>query len=226
MQRGDRTRDAVIAAATERFTRDGFDGTTTAEIAADAGVSEATVFGHFDSKAGLLVAVMRAHYEELAADVSAVADRPAAPAERLARLVHHWFRRMDEDWQLVRVFAQHGRYEADGVIGEAFRECNRSITRIMSRVIEDLKSAGAIREDVPTRLLRDAVFGTIEHTIIRRLATGRPRSLKRTGDELLTLLLHGASPPASPPASAAAGTDGPDLAAIDAKLDTLLDRLA
>ena len=55
VSRRERTRTALQAAATELFLEDGFDATTTRQIAARAGVSEMTLFRHFATKEALLL---------------------------------------------------------------------------------------------------------------------------------------------------------------------------
>src|ERR1700676_3418973 len=49
----DGRRKAIVAAAVPLFARNGFAGTTTRELAAAAGVSEALLFKHFPSKQSL-----------------------------------------------------------------------------------------------------------------------------------------------------------------------------
>jgi TetR/AcrR family transcriptional regulator len=51
-------RRQVLEAALDAFSRKGFEGTTTKEIAAAAGVTEAIVFRHFPSKQALYAAVL------------------------------------------------------------------------------------------------------------------------------------------------------------------------
>ena len=50
---GDERRRAIVMAAVPLFARNGFAGTTTRELAAAAGVSEALLFKHFPSKQSL-----------------------------------------------------------------------------------------------------------------------------------------------------------------------------
>ena len=50
-------REAMLDAAVLIFSRDGYDGGKTLEIAREAGVSEATLFKYFGSKHGLLSAL-------------------------------------------------------------------------------------------------------------------------------------------------------------------------
>ncbi len=47
------TKDKIIAAARELFEKNGFAGATTKEIASLAGISEVTLFRHFDTKRNL-----------------------------------------------------------------------------------------------------------------------------------------------------------------------------
>lgn len=54
------TRDAILAAALETYSKYGFRGATTRRIAETAGVNEVTIFRHFGSKEALLGEAVRA----------------------------------------------------------------------------------------------------------------------------------------------------------------------
>jgi TetR/AcrR family transcriptional regulator, transcriptional repressor of aconitase len=56
---GDDRRKAIVSAAVPLFARNGFAGTTTRELAAAAGVSEALLFRHFPSKQSLYQEILR-----------------------------------------------------------------------------------------------------------------------------------------------------------------------
>ena len=53
---GQQSKQRIIDAARERFTRDGYDQATVRAIAADAGVDVAMVYYFFDNKEGLFTA--------------------------------------------------------------------------------------------------------------------------------------------------------------------------
>jgi TetR/AcrR family transcriptional regulator, regulator of mycofactocin system len=57
----DATREKLLRAATQRFLAHGYDGTTAAAIADDAGVTERTFFRYFPTKADVLVANWQQH---------------------------------------------------------------------------------------------------------------------------------------------------------------------
>jgi TetR/AcrR family transcriptional repressor of mexJK operon len=57
-------RAAILEAARQMFTRQGFDGTSMDQIAALAGVSKLTIYSHFGDKDALFVAVVNAYCEQ------------------------------------------------------------------------------------------------------------------------------------------------------------------
>lgn len=215
--RGDRTRRAIVAAARERFAARGFEDTTLGDVAADAGVSGPTVAFHFGSKAGLLTAVITEFYDGLIDRVEDAIDAPTSPAARLDAFARTWLRELDGSFALFGVFAAHGGLRAtDSESGVALRDNNRRITRLFERLVDDLKAEGTLRDDVSTRLLRDAFFGTAEHVLRAQVHTSRRLDHDRLADEILDLLLGGAG------RTTRAAQDDTRLAAIDRKLDRLL----
>src|SRR5579863_4053234 len=55
----DLTRQRILAAAQQVFSRDGFQGATTREIAREAGVNEVTIFRHFHTRDELLHSTLK-----------------------------------------------------------------------------------------------------------------------------------------------------------------------
>ena len=60
---GSDRRNQLLEAALEVFSRKGFEGTTTKEVAAAAGVTEAIIFRHFPTKQALYTAVLDHHVQ-------------------------------------------------------------------------------------------------------------------------------------------------------------------
>lgn len=215
--RGDRTRAAILTAAADHLAEHGLEGTRGAQVAADADVSEGTVWFHFGTKAGLLVAVMEDYYDRLVGDIAAVVDAADSPRARLEAFARFWLRRIAADLALVGEFERHGRAGHDPEVVAAFAGCNRRITRGFERLVEDLVATGEVRGDLPTWIVRDTFFGTAEHVLVGRAVTGRDTDLEQATELLLELLLHGAGRSTTP-------RSAPSLAVIDAKLDLLLER--
>ena len=188
-----------------------------AAVGEAAGVSEATVWFHFGTKAGLLVAVMEHYYDQLVAAIDDVVAAADAPRGRLDAFTRFWLERMTADLALVAEFQRHGRNGHDEEVVAAFARCNRLVTRRFERLVEDLVATQEVRAEVPTWMVRDVFFGTAEHLLVARAVTGRTTDLAAAADLLLDVLFRGVAPGTAP-------AGGPTLATIDAKLDTLLAR--
>ncbi|WP_406664201.1 CerR family C-terminal domain-containing protein [Gallaecimonas sp. GXIMD1310] len=72
--RGDATRQALIATATDVFAHSGYDGVSTRAIARAAGINQALISYHFGSKEGLYLAVFEAIAEALNEKISPLAS--------------------------------------------------------------------------------------------------------------------------------------------------------
>lgn len=94
MGRWERTHEALRAAAWQLFADRGYDATTTALIAARAGVSEMTLFRHFPTKEALLLADP---FDPVMAD--AVRTRPGGepPLRALAEGIRQTWQHLDAD---------------------------------------------------------------------------------------------------------------------------------
>ena len=62
--KADERRQEIIRAAMEVFARNGFGGSTTREIAENAGISEATIYSHFRNKEDLYTAIIDEKLQE------------------------------------------------------------------------------------------------------------------------------------------------------------------
>ncbi|MBR8837221.1 MAG: TetR/AcrR family transcriptional regulator [Stigonema ocellatum SAG 48.90 = DSM 106950] len=63
------TRDRILQAAQRLFASQGFDGTTTRDLAQAAGVAEGTLFRHFSNKKAILVEVASQGWVEILTDL-------------------------------------------------------------------------------------------------------------------------------------------------------------
>lgn len=68
-QSADSSRDRILQAAQRLFARQGFDGTTTRDLAQAAGVAEGTLFRHFSNKKAILVEVATQGWIEILTDL-------------------------------------------------------------------------------------------------------------------------------------------------------------
>lgn len=88
------TADRIIAAATELFLREGYKNTNLEQVAAAAGVTKPTVYSHFGSKAGLLLAITRAHATDRADSMSSALTPSGDPRRDLLEFAELFVQRV------------------------------------------------------------------------------------------------------------------------------------
>jgi AcrR family transcriptional regulator len=126
------TRERLLRAAADVFSRRGYDGTRVADIAKAAGVSNGALYAHFASKADLLVAALRTHgrrqlAEELAAD-------PSLPVTGLLLAIGRGLprhREPDEYLIVEALVAARRDAEVGGPMGDYVRERVAHLTGVV-----------------------------------------------------------------------------------------------
>jgi AcrR family transcriptional regulator len=114
-QQAERTRELIAAAARARFLESGWAGTSIRSVAEQAGVSEATVYSVYGTKAGLATSLIDA--AERSADVQqAIAElqeRVGDPIAQLRAFVAFDRRLFERGGDVLRTVAEARRQEPD-----------------------------------------------------------------------------------------------------------------
>jgi len=105
--------DRILSAALAAFAARGFDGATTREIAADAGVPQGLVSYHYASKQALWEAAADWMFRELAADLGSATEalRDVDPATRLRSVLKRFVRFSDAHPELHRFMVHEGSHD-------------------------------------------------------------------------------------------------------------------
>jgi len=192
-QRMQDRRDSIVDAARSAFAHSGFQGASVADIARAAGVSDGLVYRYFASKRDLLNAVLTEFYERTMADLEAIAAREAPFEDTLRALIRRHLSAFLADADLCRLFIAEVRTATD-YRGSSVHTLNRRYTSILTRLIEAAVASGEVRADIEVRLVRDVIFGSVEH-LAWAAANGRSLDVDRTAESIVALILHGLAPP-------------------------------
>lgn len=166
---GDSTRRRILEAAEKVFSRDGFQGATTREIAREAEVNEVTLFRHFRTRDDLLRETILyrtiAPEELLNSKAAWKSDLP----RQLEEYVRKYYALLLEREALVRAVVGEGR-----LLPPAVRQAVlEKMVPMRAALIERLQAAqkvGCIRQDLDlgcaVDILRDTVHtGMLRHTV-------------------------------------------------------------
>ncbi|WP_078311381.1 MULTISPECIES: TetR/AcrR family transcriptional regulator [unclassified Mycobacterium] len=84
------TREIVLAAAEKVFLQKGFHATTVAQIAAEAGRTQGSIYSNFESKDALCQQLLRIHYEGWLTQVALAMMAKESAADKLAIVETKW----------------------------------------------------------------------------------------------------------------------------------------
>ena len=166
---GDVTRQRLLEAAERVFSRDGFQGATTREIAREAGVNEVTLFRHFRTRDELLrdtILCRKISPDEL---LSAKSEWERDLPGQLAGYVRKYYEMLLEREALVRAVVGEGRLLPPAV-REVLIEKMAPMRAALVERLEVARRAGYVNPDVDlgcaVDILRDTVHtGMLRHTV-------------------------------------------------------------
>lgn len=182
-------RKRLLQAAVQTFGRRGFHEAKIAEIAAEAGVAEGTVYLYFRNKEDLLGCVFDETMDEVLAEARAIRGGPGTAAEKLTALVGRHLSFIGQDRDLASVFQIELRRSARLV--ERFSRSKLSeYFRLLDGVLKEGIASGELRKDLDPRIGARILFGAADEILSEWLLSGEPRPVA-DAEKLVGTLLHG-----------------------------------
>lgn len=125
----DELRDRIVAAATSRFVRDGFEETSVSAIAAEGAVGKGTIYTYFDSKESLLDACASAVFQELADTTNRAVEANADLGGFVHDLVRGFFTDLMPRLRVLLLYHRkdHGRSKAYAAMTRPFAAAVKSV---------------------------------------------------------------------------------------------------
>lgn len=190
-------REQIVSAALESFSRTGFSGTTTREIAAAAGVSEALLYRFFPDKEALYEAIIRRKLADAPADpYPREAARRGDDREVLRAVAAGMLKRMTADPSLMRLLL-HSGMEGHALSASFYRLRIRETLDFLEAYLRRRMRAGAIRR-LDASIVARAFCGAISHHVLM-LELFEAEKRRRTDpaafvEAVVTMTLQGLAP--------------------------------
>jgi AcrR family transcriptional regulator len=106
------TRSKILLTARHLFAHRGYDGTTTKELAENAGIAEGTLFRHFTNKKAILVEVATQGWVELLTDLLMELSEMAS-YEAIAQVIYKRMLHLGKNYEVMRVCFMEVQFHAD-----------------------------------------------------------------------------------------------------------------
>ncbi len=191
---GEQRREQIIDTAIELFSETGFAGTTTRRLAEAAGISEAALYLHFETKDALYQAIIRrkAHeHEEFAERLrAAVSEGPERMFREVARSMIEIHTR-DKAFLRLLLFSGLEQHALFRMFFEAqTRECGETLRSY----IEGLQGQGVFRPCDPRLAVRAFMGMLVQHLLTQEVFQLRELGVFSAGevvDTFVDLFLQG-----------------------------------
>lgn len=152
----------IMRAAREVFTEKGYSESLISDIAERAGVVEGTIYRFFENKRDLLQRVAEAWYIEMMEASEPGYGAAQGEWNRIHYVVYSHLQSVQRDPGLARLVFHELRPDPHYRSTRLYA-LNRQYTRRIPEIVRDGAARGVFRADVSPSLVRDMVYGTMEH---------------------------------------------------------------
>ena len=183
-------REAILRAATKVFSRKGYFNSKVADIAAEAGIADGTVYLYFKGKDQVLHSIFdRAMDEFISAGKKELAEL-IEPEDRLRRIAQLHLERLGSDRDMAIVFQVELRGSTKFM--EEFSESGfREYLNIIRDTIEEGQRSGSFRSDIKPVVAAKILYGSLDEMVTNWILSKKSYPLTPMAEEVLKIFLRG-----------------------------------
>jgi len=187
----------IMRAAKSVFIVKGYEDASISEIAIGANVVEGTIYRYFENKRALLIRVVEDWYEEMLSDYDERLRGIRGTWNRLRFMIWKHLSSIHDEPDLCRLMFQVIRSGADYRKTGVF-DLNRQYTRRTLDIVRDAVTAGEFRQDISLPIVRDMIYGCVEHHTFAYLRGEGDFAVNATADAITDILCRGLAADAVP----------------------------
>ena len=185
-------REAILRSATKVFAQNGYFNSKVADVAADAGIADGTVYLYFKSKDEILHSIFDRAMEHFIAEGRRELAELQTPLERLRRIAELHLERLGTDRDLAIVFQVELRGSTKHM--QEFSAAGfAQYLDIIRETIEAGQRAGDFRTDVRPIIAAKILYGSLDEMVTNWVLSKRSYALAPMASEVLKIFLIGIS---------------------------------
>jgi TetR/AcrR family fatty acid metabolism transcriptional regulator len=164
------TRQNIINAASRVMTRKGFEGSSLNGIAQEAGVTEPTIYLHFEGKVDLLFSVAEGHMVRYLLFLDEHQQGISGAHNKLRKLIWAHLRYSDINREFMSMVLFDCRNNSNFYQSDAYKLV-RKYSRILTSILDEGVREKVFRADMNVGLVRDIIFGLMDYEAVRYFVT-------------------------------------------------------
>ncbi|MEE4242691.1 MAG: TetR/AcrR family transcriptional regulator [Desulfopila sp.] len=167
-----------------------FESLTIAEIALTAEVTEGLIYKYFKDKRDLLHYVLKEHYQKFLDQIDRDLQGIDGALNKLKKIIYSSIERYANHRVFARIILLEVRNSEEYFHSEAYLLV-RQFNHLLIDIIKEGIATGEICRDLPPAVIRNAIFGTIEHSCLNRVIFDEPVSSSDTAKIITDLIFDG-----------------------------------
>ena len=177
------SRGRLLGAGKTLFAKNGYEQTSTAAIAREAGSSESQLIRYFGGKAGLLEAIFNESWTALNQHLQEQIDTSLHGRDAIIRILTLMIQAFSRDHDIAFLFLFEGRRMRGGSHEVLLSKGFVQFLQVVDMLIERGRDDGSFRTDVTPKVLCSAMLGCAEGMMRDRVLAERNREPDPFTDE-------------------------------------------
>jgi TetR/AcrR family fatty acid metabolism transcriptional regulator len=167
-----------------------FSAITTAEIAKSAGVTEALIYKYFKDKRDLLHQVLSEYLEQYRSQMGQDLKGIKGTFNKLRKLIWSHINVYATNRVFAKILLIEVRNYPDYYKSETYIRV-KEYSNIVLKIIEEGIRDGEIRNDVPARLIRHSILGSIEQVCLSGITFGKEINPDDLTEQICEIIFKG-----------------------------------
>jgi AcrR family transcriptional regulator len=189
LPRAQRVADIMLTARAV-FREKGYSDAMIAEIAERAGVVEGTIYRYFSGKRELLIKVVEHWYEDMLTDYDRQLLGIRGTWNRLRFMIWRHLSVIHNDPAMCRLIFNELRSGPEYRETAVF-ELNREYTNRTLAIVQEAMDSGEFRAGIPLRIVREMIYGGVEHHTWSFLRGDGDFSPEEVADDITDIIYRG-----------------------------------
>lgn len=183
-------REAILRAATKIFARKGYFNSKVADIAAEAGIADGTVYLYFKSKDEILHSVFDKAMAEFIAEGKREIEGISDPASKLRKIAHLHLERLGSDRDMAIVFQVELRGSTKFMREFSAAGFGEYLDIIRNTIMEG-QASGQFRADIKPVVCAKILYGALDEMVTNWILSNKSYPLSPMADEVLKIFFGG-----------------------------------
>jgi len=193
-------REELVRIAVRLFKEQGFQSTRLTDIAKEAGLDRATVYYYVGSKEELFREAMEGSFDTIIAEAERLlADKASNWLEKLHKIYVELMVSYEQNYPATFVYIQEQMHQLgaeETAWAQEFMKKTRHFDHLLITFIREAVAAGELREDIPPRLVENALFGMLNWTH-RWFQPGKSMTGQQVAEAFWSIFIGGMRPEAA-----------------------------